>query len=91
MSASVLEAALLLAPKGTIRAEDLLIPPYAETRPATQAATCAGATKLDDLILHHVQNVLDMKRGNKLRAARQLGSTRSALNHILGNEPAFAR
>jgi hypothetical protein len=85
------EDALLEALSGTMRAEDLLIPTYFEPRPAIQAATLAGATKLDDLILHHVQNVLDINPGNKLRASRQLDNSRSTLDRILGNEPAFAR
>jgi transcriptional regulator of acetoin/glycerol metabolism len=46
--------------------------------------------KLDDAIHRHAQYVLDLNRGNKLRAARQLGISRSTLYRILGNEALFA-
>jgi DNA-binding protein Fis len=41
---------------------------------------------LDAVIRHHVEYVLDLNRGNKLRAARQLAISRSTLYRILGNE-----
>ncbi len=46
---------------------------------------------LDAVIRHHVQYVLDLNRGNKLRAARQLAISRSTLYRILGNEAILAR
>jgi DNA-binding NtrC family response regulator len=46
---------------------------------------------LDAIIRHHVQYVLDLNRGNKLRTARQLRISRSTLYRILGNENLLAR
>ena len=42
------------------------------------------------MIRHHVQYVLDLNRGNKLRAARQLAISRSTLYRILGDESLLA-
>jgi len=85
--AAVLETALLEATNGIIRPDDLALPsgleaPSPELRPAVQA----DSLDLDAVIQHHVQYVLDLNRGNKLRAARQLGISRSTLYRILGNE-----
>jgi DNA-binding NtrC family response regulator len=85
--ASVLETALLEAANGVIRPDDLNLPsstdlPIAEAHPVAQPGNLA----LDAVIRHHVQYVLDLNRGNKLRAARQLSISRSTLYRILGNE-----
>jgi DNA-binding NtrC family response regulator len=45
---------------------------------------------LDTVIRLHVQSVLDLNRGNKLRSARQLGISRSTLYRILANETILA-
>jgi DNA-binding NtrC family response regulator len=45
---------------------------------------------LDAIIRHHVQYVLELNRGNKLRTARQLQISRSTLYRILGNEDFLA-
>jgi DNA-binding protein Fis len=42
------------------------------------------------VIHQHVQYVLDLNRGNKLRTAGQLGISRSTLYRILGNEAILA-
>ncbi len=88
--ASVLEAALLEAENGMIRSEDLLIPTYSERRPDPQPVMPAENLQLDAMIHRHVQYVLDLNHGNKLRTARQLGISRSTLYRILGNEAVLA-
>ena len=84
--ASVLEAALLEAVNGIIRPADLALPTGLEPQPETPQPLRTGSLSLDSLIRHHVQYVLDLNRGNKLRAARQLSISRSTLYRILGNE-----
>ena len=85
--ASVLEAGLLEAANGVIRPEDLNLPsvhdaPAQVVQPAANPANLS----LDSVIRHHVEYVLELNRGNKLRAARQLHISRSTLYRILGNE-----
>jgi DNA-binding NtrC family response regulator len=88
--ASVLEAALLEAANGMIRAEDLLLSSDIEVgKPRPNAPPRIENLVLDAVIHDHVQYVLDINHGNKLRAARQLGISRSTLYRILGNETAL--
>lgn len=92
--ASVLESALLEASDGVIRPGDLALLNTGETRPEAPLAIATSASTsllLDDVIRHHVQYVVDLNHGNKLRAARQLGISRSTLYRILGNEAVQAR
>jgi two-component system response regulator AtoC len=89
--ASVLETALLEAVNGIIRPDDLALPSGLDAAPSElRPATQADSLNLDAVIQHHVQYVLDLNRGNKLRAARQLGISRSTLYRILGNEAILA-
>lgn len=93
--ASVLEAALLEAANGVIRPADLALPDPSEAalfaaRPEGAAAAPVGDLSLDAVIRHHVQYVLDLNRGNKLRTARQLAISRSTLYRILANESLLA-
>jgi DNA-binding NtrC family response regulator len=91
--AGVLEAAVLETVNGVIRPSDLALPDAAEgfARPELVAVRPVGDLSLDAVIRNHVQYVLDLNRGNKLRAARQLEISRSTLYRILGNEPLLAQ
>lgn len=98
--ASVLEAAMLEAENGIIRPADLAlldsgdlqsvrlatVPQGLSARNLIAPAIPAADLSLDAVIRHHVHYVLDLNRGNKLRAARQLQISRSTLYRILGNE-----
>ena len=88
--ASVLENALLEAVNGVIRPCDLALPIGLETQPDAPQPLRADNLSLDAVVRHHVQYVLDLNRGNKLRAARQLAISRSTLYRILGNETILA-
>ena len=84
--ASVLETALLEAVNGVIRATDLAIPDGPVISQAPILSSQLDNLSLDAVIRHHVQYVLDLNRGNKLRAAQQLCISRSTLYRILANE-----
>jgi two-component system response regulator AtoC len=88
--ASVLETALLEAENGIIRPSDLALPNHQELSPDLNTSTKVEDLSLDAVIHNHVQYVLDLKHGNKLRAARQLAISRSTLYRILGNETILA-
>jgi two-component system response regulator AtoC len=85
--ASVLEAALLEAVNGVIRPDDLNLP-YGNEAPApfVDPAVHPENLALDAVIRRHVEFVLELNRGNKLRTARQLHISRSTLYRILANE-----
>lgn len=88
--ASVLEAALLEAANGVIRAEDLLLSSESQTCKEAQIPPRIENLALDTVIHNHVEYVLEINHGNKLRAARQLGISRSTLYRILGNDSVLA-
>jgi DNA-binding NtrC family response regulator len=93
--ASVLEAALLEAEDGVITPVNLALcdgpQPSLGAPLATQPSPNPSDLSLDAVIRQHVQYVLDLNHGNKLRAARQLAISRSTLYRILGNENLLAR
>ena len=92
--ASVLESALLEAAGDVIRPEDLALVAGLsenETAPDSVSVRAGGDLSLDEFIHRHVQYVLDLNRGNKLRAARQLHISRSTLYRILGNRSVLSR
>jgi len=61
-----------------------------DAQPELQPLLRPENLSLDAVIRRHVQSVLDLNRGNKLRSARQLGISRSTLYRILGNEAILA-
>lgn len=85
--ASVLETALLEAVNGVIRPEDFnLAGSFDSNSQVAQPINHTDNLSLDAVIRHHVDYVLDINHGNKLRAARQLHISRSTLYRILANE-----
>jgi transcriptional regulator with PAS, ATPase and Fis domain len=69
-----------------IRAEDLPIPIAAESQRAKNSTTPHENLNLDFVVLNHVRYVLRLNRDNKLRAAQQLGISRSTPYRILGRD-----
>jgi len=87
--ASVLESAILDSTTGTLRPNDLALHiPREAVQPTLPNPSPAPNGLPDDLTLdaairRHIQLILDINRGNKLRAARQLGISRSTLYRLL--------
>lgn len=88
--AGVLELALLEAVNGVILPGNLLLKSGAEPEAKAKPAVAPEDMSLDAVIRQHVQYVLHLNHGNKLRAARQLHISRSTLYRILGNESVLA-
>ena len=89
--AAVLESALLEAANGVIRPEDLALPANDDRPPEAHPIAHPDNLFLDAVIHQHVQYVLDLNKGNKLRTARQLAISRSTLYRILANESLLAQ
>ena len=88
--ASVLEAAVFETGGDTIHPADLALPTPGQMPHDSFAEDGDSPLTLDNVIHRHVQYVLDLNRGNKLRTARQLGISRSTLYRLLGNESVLA-
>jgi len=78
---SVLESAVLECTDGVIREEDLWI--SSAPAPLDKPLKTPQALNLDSVIHKHVRYVLELNHGNKLKAARQLGISRSTLYRML--------
>ena len=89
--AGVLENALLEAENGVILAANLPLRANLEVRPDAQPEVRSENLSLDAMIHRHVEYVLHLHHGNKLRAAKQLNISRSTLYRILANESIAAR
>ena len=89
--ASVLESALLDAENGVILAANLPLRVDATTSPISLPEARSEDLSLDAMIRRHVEYVLTLHHGNKLRAAKQLNISRSTLYRILVNESIAAR
>jgi DNA-binding NtrC family response regulator len=85
--AGVLESAVVGCTGSVIRSEDLALPAVPSTMNTSHPAK---VLTLDEAIQNHVRYVLELNRGNKLRAARQLGISRSTLYRMLEPGHAFA-
>ena len=86
--ASVLESAILEATTSVLRPADLTLQHNAPTSADVLAAVAAlpDDLSLDAAIDRHIHLILELNHGNKLRAARQLGISRSTLYRILGGD-----
>jgi DNA-binding NtrC family response regulator len=88
----VLESAILDSTTGQLHPANLVLhPPSAATTesdpaPSPTAQEAPANLTLDAVIHQHIQLVLRLNRGNKLRAAKQLGISRSTLYRLLGGE-----
>ena len=87
---NVVQAAALVCPGQWVRRIDL--PPFdlsTEIAPQPQALPSADDDpNLDRAIMRHIQKVLTQVDGNKLRAAKLLGISRSTLYRLLDNASA---
>jgi two-component system response regulator HydG len=84
---NAVERALVLSPRGTLRAEELIpAPPRSSARSAGRSALPFPAT-IDVLVRAAAQAMLELAGGNKSEAARRLGISRPRLQRLLDGEP----
>ncbi len=91
--ASVLESAVFDSTSGIIRPSDLarllpgeIAPALSAVPPPPRQTELPANLTLDAAIQRHLRLVLELNRGNKFRAARQLGISRSTLYRLLAGE-----
>jgi transcriptional regulator with PAS, ATPase and Fis domain len=81
---NAIERALVLSPRGTLRAEELL--PAAPRRAATGGGVLPFPATLDAVIRSAAHAMLALTGGNKSEAARRLGISRPRLQRLLDGE-----
>ena len=77
---NAIERALVLSPRGTLRAEELQSAPAVATAPA---GTLPFPAEMRAIVAAAAQEMLTLTGGNKTEAARRLGISRPRLNRIL--------
>jgi DNA-binding NtrC family response regulator len=83
---NAIERALVLSPRGALRAEELIpVPPRPSSR-AGRSALPFPAT-IDVLVRAAAPAMLELAGGNKSEAARRLGISRPRLQRLLDGEP----
>jgi len=81
---NAVERALVLSPRGTLRAEELVPPPEHER---AARGTLPFPVPLDMLVRSAAKAMLELTSGNKSEAARRLGISRPRLQRILDGQP----
>ncbi len=82
---NAIERALVLSPRGTLRAEELIPAPARDGGHAGGAALPFPAT-LDAVVRSAAHAMLELTQGNKSEAARRLGISRPRLQRLLNGE-----
>ena len=82
---NAIERALVLSPRGTLRAEELIPAPAREPRRKAGTVLSFPAT-LDVVVRSAARAMLDLTGGNKSEAARRLGISRPRLQRLLDGE-----
>jgi DNA-binding NtrC family response regulator len=83
---NAIERALVLSPRGTLRAEELIPAPPRTSARGSQPGLPFPAT-IDVLIRAAAQAMLELAGGNKSEAARRLGISRPRLQRLLDGAP----
>jgi DNA-binding NtrC family response regulator len=83
---NAVERALVLSPRGTLRAEELIPAPPRSSARGGQSELPFPAT-IDVLIRAAAQAMVELARGNKSEAARRLGISRPRLQRLLDGAP----